>query len=179
MNAQEIFDTLTARFGEAVSGFQGAAKDPWCLVEPKAIADVCRTMRDDPALKFDYLQCLTGVDYPKEKKIAVVYHLYSYELRHAFVLKVMADRDDPVVPTVEGVWKTANWHERECYDLLGVFFEGHPDLRRLLLPDDWVGHPLRKDWVEPEFYHGIPTTRPNPVELFAIAAKKPAAEKAS
>ena len=173
MTPQEIFDTLAARFGESVSGLQPEAKDPWCVVEAQALVDVCSFLRDEPGLKFDYLQCLTGVDYPKEGKIAVVYHLFSYELRHAFVLKVMADRNDPIVPTVEGVWKVANWNERECYDLLGVFFEGHPDLRRLLLPDDWVGFPLRKDWVEPDFYHGIPTSRPNPVELFAVS-KKPA-----
>ena len=175
MTPQEIFDTLAARFGTAVSGFQPTAKDPWCVVEAAALRDVCLALRDEAALKFDYLQNLTGVDDPKENKIAVVYHLFSYQHRHAFVLKVMADRADPVVPTVEGVWKVANWHERECYDLLGVIFEGHPDLRRLLLPDDWVGHPLRKDWVEPDFYHGIPTTRPNPTELFQVGKKDKAA----
>lgn len=174
MTPQEIFDTLAARFGEAVTGFEAAAKDPWCVVDAASIQAVCLALRDEPALKFDYLQCLTGVDYPKESRIAVVYHLFSYQHRHAFVLKVMADRNDPVVPTVERVWKTANWHERECYDLLGVVFEGHPDLRRILLPDDWVGHPLRKDWQEQDHYHGIPTTRPNPLELFQVKKAKDA-----
>jgi NADH-quinone oxidoreductase subunit C len=175
MTGQEIFDALAARFGDAVSEFQPAAKDPWCLVAAEQLVAVCRALRDAPAWKFDYLQCLTGVDYPKESRIAVVYHLFSYEHRHTFVFKVMSDRADPVVPTVEGIWKTANWHERECYDLLGVVFEGHPDLRRILLPDDWVGHPLRKDWQEPDSYHGIPTTRPNPIELFQVSKKDRAA----
>jgi NADH-quinone oxidoreductase subunit C len=98
--------------------------------------------------------------------IEVVYHLLSYRHRHAFVLKVEAARAAPVIPTVEVVWKAANWHEREVYDLFGVDFPGHPDLRRILLPDDWVGHPLRKDYQEAGGYHGISNVRENPlVEL--------------
>ena len=89
----------------------------------------------------------------------MVYHLYSYRHRHAFVLKVDAARDNPVVVTVANVWSHAEWQEREAFDLLGVTFEGHPDLRRLLMPEDWPGHPLRKDFVEPEEYHGIATSR--------------------
>ena len=85
----------------------------------------------------------------------VVYHLYSYRHDHLFVLKVLLPRDDAAVPTVENVWAVANWHEREAYDMFGIVFEGHSDLRRILLPDDWVGHPLRKDWVDPEFYNGM------------------------
>jgi NADH-quinone oxidoreductase subunit C len=98
----------------------------------------------------------------------VVYHVYSYEKKHRIVLKCFLDRADPVLPTVQEVWRAANWQERECFDLLGVLFDGHPDLRRLLLPDDWEGHPLRKDYTEPDHYHGIPTVRPNPIELYAI-----------
>ena len=99
----------------------------------------------------------SAVDYPKADppRIEVVYHVWSYRHLHGFVLKVHLPREDPRVPTVEGTWGVANWHEREAYDLLGVVFEGHSDLRRILLPDDWSGHPLRKDWVDPEFYNGL------------------------
>jgi NADH-quinone oxidoreductase subunit C len=99
------------------------------------------------------------VDYPKQGHIQIVYHLMSYALRHHFVLKANASRDNPVVATVSSVWSAADWQEREVFDLLGVTFEGHPDLRRILMPEDWPGHPLRKDFVEPQEYHGIPTSR--------------------
>jgi NADH-quinone oxidoreductase subunit C len=96
----------------------------------------------------------------------VVYHLFSYRHRHGIVLKVEADRAAPSVPSVEAVWKAANWMEREVFDLFGVEFPGHPDLRRVLLPDDWVGHPLRKDYQEAGGYHGISNVRESPlVEL--------------
>lgn len=143
-------------------------RDPWFQVAPAQIEEVCERLRDDPDLSCDYLECITGVDYPKEDKIAVVYHVYSYSKKHRVVLKCFLDRASPSLPTVVNAWSTANWQERECFDLLGVIFEGHPDLRRLLLPDDWEGHPLRKDYTEKPDYHGIPTVRPNPVELFQI-----------
>ena len=135
------------------------AKDPFIRVEPAAIVPVCQFLRDEPDLQFNVLSNETGVDYKAKGVIEVVYHLYSYPHRHAIVLKVDAPRDNPVVPSVETVWKAANWLEREIYDLLGVNFEGHPDLRRLLMPEDWIGHPLRKDFTEPEEYHGISTRR--------------------
>ncbi len=87
----------------------------------------------------------------------------------------LLDREDPTMPSIVNVWSAANWQERECYDLFGVLFEGHPDLRRLLLPDDFEGHPLRKDYEEKDEYHGIPTVRPNPIELYKLEVKKPAA----
>ena len=99
------------------------------------------------------------VDYPKRAVIEIVYNLYSYKHRHLFALKVGAPRDNPVVPTVSTVWAHADWQEREAFDLLGLTFTGHPDLRRILMPEDWPGHPLRKDFVEPEEYHGISTSR--------------------
>ena len=92
-------------------------------------------------------------------KFEVVYHLFSYTHRHALVLKVGVPRDNARLATVSTVWRAALWQEREIFDLLGVDFEGHPDLRRILLPEDWVGHPLRKDYVEPTEYHGISTKR--------------------
>lgn len=172
MTPQQVFEKLEKKFGkEVVFDFHGDTskdKDPWCQVAPWEIEAVGKYMRDDNDLAFDYLECITGVDYPDDKQIRVVYHVYSYDKKHRLVLKVFLDREDPTMPTLTNVWSTANWQERECFDLLGVLFEGHPDLRRLLLPDDWEGHPLRKDYEEKEEYHGIPTVRPNPVELFKI-----------
>ena len=159
MDAAAIHQRLKARFEAGVGDCDLQAKDPFIRVDPAAIVDVCRFLRDESDLQFDSLSNETGVDYKAKGVIEVVYHLYSYPHRHAIVLKVDAPRDTPVVPTVETVWKAANWLEREIYDLLGVTFEGHTDLRRLLMPEDWIGHPLRKDFVEPEEYHGISTRR--------------------
>jgi NADH-quinone oxidoreductase subunit C len=128
-------------------------------------------MKTDPELGFDYLECITGIDFPKDQRIGLVYHVYSYAKKHRMVLKVALDRSDPVAPSLTEVWSAANWQERECFDLCGVMFDGHPDLRRLLLPDDWQGHPLRKDWTPAAAYQGIPTTRPNPLELLGRAPK--------
>jgi NADH-quinone oxidoreductase subunit C len=179
MKAQEIYEKLHSELGEVVSDFHevGAeVKDAWFQVDPYSIEQVAVKLKTDPALHFDYLECVTGIDYPDDKKIHVVYHLYSYVKKHRVVMKALLDRDDPAVPTLSHVWPAANWQERECFDLLGVLFDGHPDLRRILLPDDWEGHPLRKDYAEADEYHGIPTVRPNPVELFAI--KLPEKKKA-
>ncbi len=182
MQAKEIFDNLQKKFGEeVVFDFHADPKkdkDPWCQVQGWRIDEVARYLRDDPELRFDWLQCLTGVDYPDKKQIHVVYHLWSYAKKHAFVVKCFLPREDPSLPSLVDVWKTANWHERETFDLLGVLFEGHPDLRRLLLPDDWEGHPLRKDFAEKGDYHGIPTVRPNPLELFKISIPEKGSEKA-
>src|SRR5204862_2680598 len=111
---------------------------------------VCRFLHDDPDLAFDSLSNESGVDYKARNAIQVVYHLYSYTHRHWIVLKVDTPRDNPVVPSVEGVWKAANWHEREIYDLLGVTFSCHSDLRRLLMPEALLGYPLLTNCVEPQ-----------------------------
>lgn len=159
MDAAAIHGLLQARFGAAAGECRTTAKQPWIAVNPGAIVDVCRFLRDEPELGFDCLSNQTGVDYASEGLLQVVYHLYSYVHRHAIVVKVDVPRDAPELPSVVGVWPAADWLEREIYDLIGVTFTGHPDLRRLLMPEDWVGHPLRKDFVEPESYHGISTRR--------------------
>ena len=164
MEAKEIYERLERQFPGKVSGFQGDVLDPSLHVDPQAIVEVCRYLRDEGDLKFEILSDLTGLDLPKENKIQVVYHLYSYSQRHQIVLKADLPREDPRVSTMEGVWKAANWMEREVFDLFGVVFEGHSDLRRILLPEDWVGHPLRKDYVEQEEYDGISTQRAPLVE---------------
>jgi NADH-quinone oxidoreductase subunit C len=159
LDTAAIHARLRERFGETIGDLNGVGRDAWALVPPGDIAEVARFAHDDGELGFDCLSNLSGVDYPKDEAIQVVYHLFSYRDRHWFVLKVNAKRDDPVVATVSGVWPHADWQEREVFDLLGVRFDGHPDLRRILMPEDWPGHPLRKDFVEPEEFHGISTSR--------------------
>jgi NADH-quinone oxidoreductase subunit C len=155
MIPQEVFDSLTTHFGEAVlEGKLDGVLDPYIRIAPERIRDVCLFLRDDPAMQFDTLNLLTGMDYTKGK-LGVVYHCSSIALQHKIVLKVEVTVENPHVQSVESVWKTANWHEREAYDMIGLVFDGHPDLRRILLPDDWEGYPLRKDYKVPEFYNGM------------------------
>jgi NADH-quinone oxidoreductase subunit C len=176
MNSEEIFNALQSKFGEeTIFDFHPVSakdRDAWFQVAPWDIESVCEHLRASKELDCDYLECITGIDFPDTQKIVVVYHLYSYSKKHRVVLKAFLEREDPAIPTLVNVWSAANWQERECFDLLGVLFEGHPDLRRLLLPDDWEGHPLRKDFEEKPDYHGIPTQRPNPIELFKIQIPK-------
>lgn len=163
-----IFDRLAAKFGDAVRDFTegGGVKDAFCKVAPERIVEIARFLRDEPDLRFDFLQCLTGID--TKTTLTTVYHLWSYPHRHGIVLKAEVPRETPVCPSVAPVWSTADWHERESYDLLGIEYAGHPDLRRIMLPDDWEGHPLRKDYKEKPEYRGMPTTRYSPLELLQV-----------
>jgi NADH-quinone oxidoreductase subunit C len=173
MDAKAIHEKLEQRFGDTITGVNLEAIDPWIEVAPKALPEVCRFLRDEPDLRFNFLNCVSGIDYlqPDPKKAAktewdphmeVIYHLSSLEHKHLLVLKLILPRwkDDiegqlPEVPSVSDIWSTAEWHEREVFDLCGVRFLGHPDLRRILCPEDWEGHPLRKDYQMPVEYHGI------------------------
>jgi NADH-quinone oxidoreductase subunit C len=173
MTAAEIIALLEEKFAGKIKARSPEAIDPFVVVEPADLVEVCRFLRDDPRLSFDLLNCISGVDYleldakkaPKagfEPHLEVVYHFSSLKHRHRFVLKLHLPRwkNDqpgqlPEVPSVSALWPGADWHERETYDLCGVWFTGHPDLRRILLSEDWVGHPLRKDYEFPLEYHGI------------------------
>jgi NADH-quinone oxidoreductase subunit C len=159
MDAKALHERLRAQFAERVGDVHPEAKDPWIDVDAPAIREVSLFLRDDPEVRCEALSNLSGVDYKNDGKIELVYHLFSYTHRHFVVIKCRTPRDEAVVPSVEPVWKAANWLEREIYDLLGVTFTDHTDLRRLLMPEDWVGYPLRKDFVEPDEYHGISTRR--------------------
>jgi NADH-quinone oxidoreductase subunit C len=118
------------------------------LVPRDRIVEACSYLKTAPDFAFDLLSDLSAVDRgpEEEPRFEVNYHLFSTTKYHRLRLKVLLREDDVHVPTVTGVWRTANWHERETYDLMGIIFDGHPDLRRILLPDDWQGHPLRKDF---------------------------------
>jgi NADH-quinone oxidoreductase subunit C len=173
MTAAEIIAALEGQFGERLKAKKADVMDPFVAVEAGDVLEVCRFLRDDPRLRFEMLNCISGVDYfePDAKKAPkagfephgeVVYHLQSFTHRHRFTVKVILPRwkdgkegELPEVPSVTGVWAAADWHEREVFDLSGVWFTGHPDLRRILLSEDWVGHPLRKDYKFPLEYHGI------------------------
>jgi NADH-quinone oxidoreductase subunit C len=157
MDAAAIHQRLATRFGDKITLFQGDALQPFAVVAPEAILAVALFLKSESDLAFDNLMCLSAVDYPKEvpPRMEVVYHLMSYTHAHQFVLKVQLPRESPHVSTVESAWAVANWHEREAFDMFGIVFDDHSDPRRILLPDDWQGHPLRKDWVDPDFYNGM------------------------
>jgi NADH-quinone oxidoreductase subunit C len=171
VEAKEIFEKLVGHFGsESILGLVEAkegVRDPSVEVAPRAIDKVCFFLRKEPELAFDFCQSLTALD--AGEAFLCVYHLYSYARRHTLVLKTRVPRGAPTLPTVTTVWPAADWYEREAFDLFGVVFEGHGDLRRLLLPEDWEGHPMRKDYVEKPQYRGIPTTRESPLDLLAQA----------
>lgn len=158
---EEITNQLRQQFGDQViirvdeQGLQ-----PIIVIDGQALQDVCLYLRDTAGLYFDFLANITAVDYFPENLFSLVYHLTSIPFQRQLVLKVELPNDRqlhnlPEVCSVSSVWRTADWHEREAFDLMGIFFTQHPDLRRILLPDDWEGFPLRKDYQDPESYHGI------------------------
>ncbi len=140
---------------------------PYIDVSAEWIRDVCLYLRDEPRYLMNNLNCLSCLDLRELSKdasadLAVVYHLSAlheeggmWRTIHRCALRVSVTLEDPRVPSIARVWRSADWHEREGYDMYGIVFEGHPDLRRILLPDDWEGYPLRKDYVVPEYYNGI------------------------
>lgn len=154
MTTEEISRHLQAA-GLQVT-YRETTPDPHIEVPRESWSDVATRLRADPELAFDSLMCLSGLDW--DEYLEVVIQLLSYEHGHRITLKVRCPQDDPVIPTVSKVWHTAEWHEREAYDLVGVRFDGHPDLRRILLPEDWEGHPLRKNYTPPDRWHDIPLT---------------------
>ncbi|MGH7312963.1 MAG: NADH-quinone oxidoreductase subunit C [Candidatus Rokuibacteriota bacterium] len=152
MDGATIVRLLRERCGAAVVDAPASRGEPTAGVERSAILDVLRFCRDDDRLAFTMLTDLTAVDYLKfpgredGPRFEVVYQLYSLQHNHRLRLKVRVDEDDAVVPTAVPLWPIANWLEREVWDMFGIRFEGHPDLRRLLLYEEFTGHPLRKDY---------------------------------
>ena len=160
MSGAAIIERLAAHLGLGDGGCESdpRARDPWIRLPKEALAEAAAFLKRDPELDFDTLHCVSGVDWPAADPpaIEVVYHLFSLTRKHWIVLKVRVPREGGRLPTMETTWKAANWHEREVYDLFGVRFDGHSDHRRILLPNDWPGHPLLRDWEWPESWHKIP-----------------------
>ncbi len=128
-------------------------------VVPEHWADVAQLLRSDEELRFNVLMCLTGYDRGPGEPLGVAYNLHSMHKLHKLEVRIEVPRDGGEIPSVALIWRTAEWHEREAYDMYGITFEGHPDLRRILLPEDWEGYPLRKDYKEPDYYRGIPVPK--------------------
>jgi len=170
-NPDEIFEILKREFNEAIIAIdKETPTEPIISVDPLQIKNISIFLRDNEELKFDSLMVLSGVDDANGEKVrdddgseiikggtlSVYYHLHSINLKHKITLKTSTPREKPEVESVESVWKCADWHEREAYDMVGIVFLNHPDLRRILMPYDWdAGYPLRKDYKNPEFYQGM------------------------
>lgn len=149
----ELVSKLRSAFGP---NLQPGEVPGTIIVEAAHVREVCEYLQRDRDCYFDMLSCLTGLDNgPEAATMEVIYNLYSIPFNTHLMLRVVLPRDNPEVPSVTSVYRTANWHEREAYDLFGIQFTGHPDLRRILLPADWEGYPLRKDYRHQDYYRGV------------------------
>lgn len=148
MDPLQIAEKLKEKFPEDVLGHTEFRGQVSVTVNKNNIASICKAIHDDPALKFDYLKDLTAVDWlgKKDVRFEVVYNLYSMTHHHFIRLKAAVSEADCTIDSVVPVWRGADWHERECFDMFGIKFNGHHDLRRILMPEDWQGFPLRKDY---------------------------------
>jgi NADH-quinone oxidoreductase subunit C len=141
-----LLDALQKAFPGAIQEAVVFRKMPSITVAKESLLALCHFLRSDEGGAYTLLTDETAVDYPKrEKRFDIVYHLYSFERNDRLRLKVIIAAGEPIASVTE-VWPAANWLEREVFDMFGVVYEGHPDLKRILLPDEWVGHPLRKDY---------------------------------
>jgi NADH-quinone oxidoreductase subunit C len=143
MTPDEILEHLRQRFGDTLSDTEVKGVEVRLTTTPERGWEVCQQLRD---LGFEYLNCLSGADWVTH--LEVIYDLSSLQHPHKAHVRLKVNRSNPVVRTVSDLWRAADWHERECYDLFGVQFDRHPDHRRILLSEDWVGYPLRKDYAD-------------------------------
>jgi len=148
LNPKDIAEKVKEKFPEQVVDVTEFRDQVSVIVKRDRIVPILKYLHDDPLLSLDHLQDLTAVDYLKKKDIRfeVVYNLYSIKYRHQIRIRAQVPDDNPSISSVVPIWAGANWHERECYDMFGITFNGHPDLRRILMPEDWEGNPLRKDY---------------------------------
>lgn len=154
----DIIEAINNRLGAAAKSVEAMKNDDvMVVVDRDRLVFVMATLKNDPDLGFTTLMNHLGVDYGD--RFAVIYNLYSPALRRKATVKVFVPRDSPEAPSLEPLFRGINWFERETYDMLGINFTGHGNLKRLLLPEDWEGFPLRKDYVYPASYRGISTAR--------------------
>lgn len=148
MQPKEIAEMIKDRFPAEIKEIIEFRGQTSVVVKKDRIKDIMVYLHDTPGLYFDYLQDLCGVDYTgrKEPRFEVVYHLYSLRHKHMIRIRAEVPEDECSVDSIVDIWAGANWHERECFDMYGIEFKGHPDLRRILMPEDWEGYPLRKDY---------------------------------
>jgi NADH-quinone oxidoreductase subunit C len=163
MIQSDIVEILRAVFGGAIGAWRESNSENAYqrrmgsfleIAEPSSVRDLAFFLRDEPELAFDSLLLISSLD-NGDGSLSVVYHIESTKHAHQLTLKVILPIEVPSVPSVTDIWLHANWQEREAWDMMGIRFEGHPDHRRILLEDDYPGHPLRKDFKEPDFYHGM------------------------
>ncbi len=167
----DIIQALQARFGHAIRDITEFRGETTLLVETSAIVDICRSLKAEHG--FNYCADICGADrFTEEERFEVIYNLTNLEKRLRLRLKVRVSEENPVVPSVTSVWRAANWHERETYDMYGICFEGHPDLRRMYMPEDFEYYPLRKDFP----LIGVPGSIPLP-ELDKKAPKQDAGRR--
>ena len=147
---QEVLrNKLGEYFGDSIKEIKFSHGDVMVSVDRAQIVEICKRLRDDPDFSFDFCSYITAVDYSalqQTPRFEVIYQLLSLRLHHRIRVKARVPEDDPVIDTVEGVWQVANWMERETFDMFGIIFRNHSDLRRILMPDDWEGYPLRKEF---------------------------------
>ncbi len=155
MTPSEIIEILKQQNAQAVTSAVAEGLYPHVVIQAGQLKVIAEFLKSDPRLRFDLLRCITATDRPATGQVELSYDLIATEFRHTFALKVTLDRAAPQAESVAAVWPAAEWHEREAFDLVGVTFLNHPDLRRILLPEDWPGHPLRKDHQEPVEYKGL------------------------
>lgn len=144
-----LTNKLREKFGDAILAVEEAHGELNVRADRSIVRNLCLLLRDDPDFRFNLLSYATAVDYMamnRTPRFTMAYNLYSIEKKHRVRVKCDIPEEDPTIDSVEPVWKTADWQERETFDQFGIIFRDHPDLRRILLPDDWIGHPLRKDF---------------------------------
>ena len=155
MTPLEIIELVKRHDVESVLSAVAEGPYPHVVLKAERLVAVAGFLKTEPRLRFDLLRCISAIDWPARNSIELAYDLISTLLAHAFAVKVVLDRANPQAESVGGIWPAAQWHEREAFDLIGIVFDEHPDLRRILLPDDWEGYPLRKDYKVSEFYNGM------------------------